>query len=107
DGRPARSTELLLAGKAVHSPAASRNTTLVCLISTIPFEPASLRRLAIEGQAGLARAVRPAHTVVDGDVVFALAPPADRAPDLPTRLRAGAAAAEATAAAIADAVRPR
>jgi L-aminopeptidase/D-esterase-like protein len=47
--------------------------------------------------------VRPAHTVVDGDVVFALAPSGPTPPVL-TRLRVGAAAAHATARAIVAAV---
>jgi L-aminopeptidase/D-esterase-like protein len=60
--------------------------------------------VAIEAHDGIARAVRPAHTVVDGDLVFALAP-AGEAPSLLTRLRVGAAAAEAVARAIVNAVR--
>ena len=39
-----------------------------------PSSPGALKRVAIEAHDGIARAVRPAHTVVDGDVVFALAP---------------------------------
>jgi L-aminopeptidase/D-esterase-like protein len=79
------------------------HTTLVCVATTIPFDAGALKRVAIEAQDGLARAVRPAHTLVDGDVVFALAP-AGGSPPLGTRLRVGAAAAESTARAIVDAV---
>jgi L-aminopeptidase/D-esterase-like protein len=85
------------------SPLAGASTTLVCVATTVPFEPGSLRRVAIEAHDGLARAVRPAHSVVDGDVVFALAP-AGALPPLLIRLRVGAAAAEVTARAIAAAV---
>jgi L-aminopeptidase/D-esterase-like protein len=85
------------------SPLAGANTTLVCVATDVAFEQGSLKRVAIEAHDGIARAVRPAHTVVDGDVVFALAP-AGRAPSLLTRLRVGAAAAEAVARAIIDAV---
>jgi L-aminopeptidase/D-esterase-like protein len=81
-------------------------TTLACVATTIPFEPGSLKRVAIEAHDGIARAVRPAHTVVDGDALFALAP-AGPAPPVLLRLRVGAAAAEAVARAIIDAVRPR
>jgi L-aminopeptidase/D-esterase-like protein len=35
--------------------------------------PAEARRVAIMAQDGLARAIRPAHSPFDGDVVFALA----------------------------------
>lgn len=86
------------------SPLVAGNTTLLCVATTVPFEAAALRRVAIEAQDGLARAVRPAHTLVDGDVVFALAP-AGTTPLLSTRLRVGAAAAEAAARAIVDAVK--
>ena len=61
--------------------------------TTIPFEPGALRRVAIEAHDGMARAVRPAHTIVDGDIVFALAP-GGALPPILTRLRVGAAAAE-------------
>ena len=87
-----------------NSPIAGSSTTLACVATTIPFDPASLKRVAIEAHDGLARAVRPAHTVLDGDVVFALAPGCPSAPPLLTRLRVGAAAARAVAAAILDAV---
>jgi L-aminopeptidase/D-esterase-like protein len=86
------------------SPLAGSHTTLVCVATTVPFDTGSLRRVAIEAQDGLARAVRPAHTIVDGDVVFALSPHAAAAPPLLTRLRVGAAAAEAVARAIVRAV---
>ena len=81
-------------------------TTLVCVATTVPFEPGSLKRVAIEAHDGIARAVRPAHTVVDGDTLFALAP-SGPAPPVLLRLRVGAAAAEAVARAIVDAVRRR
>jgi len=85
------------------SPLAAAHTTLVCVASSVPFDSGALRRVAIEAHDGLARAVRPAHTLVDGDVVFALAP-AGSPPPVLTRLRVGAAAADATARAIVAAV---
>ena len=85
------------------SPLAAAHTTLVCVATDVAFDPGSLKRIAIEAHDGLARAIRPAHTVVDGDVVFALAP-GGSTPPLLTRLRVGAAAAEATARAIVNAV---
>jgi len=84
-------------------PAPGGNTTLVCVATTVAFEPGALKRVAIEAHDGIARAVRPAHCVVDGDAVFALAP-AGAAPPVPMRLRVGAAAAEVVARAIVDAV---
>jgi L-aminopeptidase/D-esterase-like protein len=81
-------------------------TTLVCVATTAAFEPGALKRVAIEAHDGIARAVRPAHTIVDGDAVFALAPSGSPPPIL-LRLRVGAAAAEAVARAIVAAVRKR
>jgi L-aminopeptidase/D-esterase-like protein len=85
------------------SPLAAAHTTLVCVASSHAFDPGALRRVAIEAHDGIARAVRPAHAVVDGDVVFALAP-AGPPPPILTRLRVGAAAAHAAARAIVAAV---
>jgi L-aminopeptidase/D-esterase-like protein len=93
----------LLEEKLEASPHAGANTTLVCVATDVPFEQGSLKRVAIEAHDGIARAIRPAHTVLDGDVVFALSPSGPPPPIL-TRLRVGAAAAEAVARAIVNAV---
>jgi L-aminopeptidase/D-esterase-like protein len=82
-------------------------TTLVCVATTVPFEPGSLKRVAIEAHDGIARAVRPAHSVVDGDTVFVLAPAGREPPPVLMRLRVGTAAAEAVARAIVAAVERR
>ncbi len=103
DGR-FRSQRALLEDDLSAGPLTGGHTTLVCVAVSIPFDTGSLRRVASEAHDGIARAVRPAHTVVDGDVVFALAP-GGHAPPVPTRLRAGAAAAETAARAIVAAVR--
>jgi L-aminopeptidase/D-esterase-like protein len=99
------SARALLEQALAQSPLAAAATTLVCVATTAPFEPGSLKRVAIEAHDGIARAVRPAHTVVDGDTVFVLAP-AGPPPPILLRLRVGAAAAEAVARAIVAAVRP-
>jgi L-aminopeptidase/D-esterase-like protein len=52
--------------------AARRNTTLVVLATNARLDKAQLVRVAAMAHDGLARAIRPAHTSVDGDVVFAL-----------------------------------
>ena len=100
----------LLNGDLEGSPLAARaagtagsNTTLVCVLTDVPFDSGALRRVAIEAHDGMARAIRPVHTLVDGDAVFAMAPEG-KPPDLLARLRVGAAAAEATARAIRRAV---
>ena len=102
----ANSARRLLDGDLAGSPlaaAAGSSTTLVCVLTDIPFDSGALRRVAIEAHDGIARAIRPVHTLVDGDAVFAMAPEGP-APDLLTRLRVGAAAAEAAERAIRRAV---
>ena len=99
-----RSERALLEDRLEGSPFLGAHTTLVAVATSAPFEPGSLKRVAIEAHDGLARAVRPAHTLYDGDVVFALAPGGSPPPP-PSRLRIGAAAARAVADAILSAVR--
>jgi L-aminopeptidase/D-esterase-like protein len=99
-----RSERALREDALADSPLSGAHTTLVCVATTLPFDTGALKRVAIEAQDGVARAVVPAHTIVDGDVVFALSPGGPPPPVL-TRLRVGAAAAYVVARAIADAVR--
>ncbi len=49
------------------------NTTLVVVATNAALDPARARRTATAGHSGLARALDPAHTLVDGDTVFVLA----------------------------------
>jgi L-aminopeptidase/D-esterase-like protein len=102
-GAWAGSAEQLLRGNLEESPLSGASTTLVCVLTDIVLDSGSLRRVAIEAHDGIARAVRPVHTLVDGDAVFAMAPEGSP-PELLTRLRVGVAAAEATAQAIRRAV---
>lgn len=53
-------------------PAASapENTTLVAVATDAVLSKAQAQRVAIMAQDGLARAIRPVHTPLDGDVVF-------------------------------------
>ncbi len=48
------------------------STTLVCLATNAAIGHEGVQRLAIQGHDGLARTIVPAHTLGDGDVVFAL-----------------------------------
>lgn len=52
---------------------AGANTTLAIVASTADLTTAECKRVAMMAQDGMARAIRPAHTPFDGDVVFALA----------------------------------
>ncbi len=77
------------------------NTTLVVIITNAVLDKLQATKVAQMAQDGLARAVRPAHTQFDGDLVFALSAGQKRA-DLNTL---GTAAAEVTARAILRAVK--
>lgn len=80
------------------------NTTLVCVMCDAALDKAQCARVARAAAAGVARAVEPVFSDVDGDVVFCLAtgaePPADRF----TVLQTQTLAAGVVAAAIRDAV---
>jgi L-aminopeptidase/D-esterase-like protein len=53
--------------------ASDLNTTIGVIAVDAKLDKASCRRLAMAAQDGLARAVRPAHSLFDGDTVFAAA----------------------------------
>ena len=86
------------------------NTTLACVFTDASLDKRSCAIIARMASAGIARAVNPAFTPVDGDVVFCLAsgPTPTAQPGLATTwalTALGALAATLTAAAIRDAVR--
>lgn len=85
--------------------APGENTTLGVIATDADLSREDLRRLAVMAQTGLARAIYPVHTPLDGDVVFALStgekPPP---PDIWSLARLGAAAANALARAVARGV---
>jgi L-aminopeptidase/D-esterase-like protein len=65
------------------SPLNPLNTTIAVVATDAALSPAACRRVAIAAQDGLARTIRPAHTPLDGDTVFALATGAvEVAPDV-------------------------
>lgn len=81
-----------------------RNTTLVCVITDAPLSKQGCARIARMASGGVARAVNPTFSDVDGDVVFCLASGSGEA-DRFTAIAVGTIAATVTAAAIRDAVR--
>ncbi len=101
-------------------PAASRldrslNTTIGVVATDAALSPAACRRVAIAAHDGLARTIRPAHTPLDGDAVFALATgavevapavdaPAAFSPETPLATEVGVAAADCVARAVLGAV---
>ncbi|PYE13927.1 L-aminopeptidase/D-esterase-like protein [Williamsia limnetica] len=49
------------------------NTTIGVVATDAALDPASTRRVAMTAHDGLARAIRPAHSPLDGDTLFAVA----------------------------------
>ncbi|MBO0865293.1 MAG: P1 family peptidase, partial [Mycobacterium sp.] len=92
-------------------PLSSLNTAVAVVATDAALSPAACRQVASTAHDGLARAIRPAHTPVDGDMVFALAtgavevsPPADIpaafSPETAVMTEVGAAAADCLARAV-------
>ena len=66
------SVAALLAGERPLSLLAGSNTTIGVVATDAPLTKAQCQRLAGAGHDGLARAIRPVHTMSDGDTLFAL-----------------------------------
>lgn len=85
------------------------NTTIGVIATDAPLTVAQLKRLAMTGHDGIARAVRPAHSPLDGDTLFAVSVGRDEEVGVLSgavdKLAAlGEAAAQCVQAAIVDAV---
>jgi L-aminopeptidase/D-esterase-like protein len=81
------------------------NTVLAVVTTNAALDKSHVRFLAARGSDGITKAVRPAHTRYDGDVVFAVAgPPPAGAPKANLDVL-GLLAADAVAAAVRNAVR--
>lgn len=96
---------------ALNAESGPLNTTIAAIATDASLSPAACRRIAIAAQDGLARAIRPSHTPLDGDTVFALATgaielepsegiPASMSPETKLATLVGAAAADCLARAV-------
>ena len=104
DGQSLRDTQAaLLAGEATRRPMPGTNTTIGVVATNATLTKAQAQRLATSAHDGLARSIRPVHTTLDGDTLFALATGAEGAP--PDLMLLTTLAAHATALATVDAVR--
>jgi L-aminopeptidase/D-esterase-like protein len=93
----------LLAGERGNRPLPGTNTTIGVVATNATLTKAQAKRLAMSAHDGLARSIRPAHTTLDGDTLFALATGTEAGPvDL---MLLTVMAAEATALATVDAIR--
>ena len=80
------------------------NTTIALVATDATLTKAQAKRLAIVAHDGLARAIYPVHTPLDGDIVFAAATCKRAAPDLMAFAELGALAANVLARAVARGV---
>lgn len=48
------------------------NTTIGCILTNAKFDKAKLNKIAALAQNGYARSIRPVHTMMDGDTIYAL-----------------------------------
>lgn len=84
---------------------APRSTTIAVIATDADLNRSALKRLAVIGHTGLARAVYPVHTPLDGDIVFAMATGLRKIDGGPERLaRLAARAADTLTRACARAV---
>ncbi len=86
------------------APALGTATTLVVVATDATLDKAGCARLATMGHDGLARALSPVHTAMDGDTAFGLSTAARPAPGLPALVALQAGAADVVARAVAHAV---
>jgi L-aminopeptidase/D-esterase-like protein len=83
------------------APTTGGNTTIGCIVTDAKLDRDAVRRVAMVGHDGLARAIHPAHTDRDGDTLFCMASGAIVAEPIAVQR----AAAEAVEKAIVRAVR--
>jgi L-aminopeptidase/D-esterase-like protein len=73
DGTLADVRTLLRTATAIAQPRPGENTTIAVVATNARLTKEEVNRVAMMADDGLARAINPAHTVGDGDTVFALA----------------------------------
>jgi L-aminopeptidase/D-esterase-like protein len=93
--RPDASARRRVAAVVAEPPPSALNTTIGVVATSAALDKAGARRLAMAAHDGLARAIRPAHLMRDGDTVFGAATASSGPPtDLASRDALLAAAAE-------------
>jgi len=94
--------DALLAGRLPHNILAGSNTTIGVIATDAVLTKPQAQRLAQVAHDGLARAINPVHTMLDGDTLFALGTGASGQPA--DMLLLATLAAEATARAVVNAI---
>lgn len=64
--------DLVPAEPEPHGAGPTENTVIGCIVTNARLDKLATYRVADLGHSGVARAMRPAHTIYDGDVLFAL-----------------------------------
>ncbi len=85
--RPTRPERDALGDALAEQARAQLNTTIGVVATSARLTKAEVAKFASVAHDGLARAVRPAHSMFDGDTVFGLATGASELPAGPTRLQ--------------------
>jgi L-aminopeptidase/D-esterase-like protein len=98
DGTFADARKILRSGAGVDQPRPAANTTIGVVATNARLTKTQVNRVALMADDGYARAINPAHTMGDGDIVFALA--TDRWSGEADVTLVGALAAEAMADAV-------
>ncbi|MCC1492798.1 P1 family peptidase [Cognatishimia sp. F0-27] len=70
---PARGFQPLPASRKAAAMARQGNTTIAIVATDASLDKAQCHRMAVAAHDGIARAIQPAHTPMDGDLVFAAA----------------------------------
>jgi L-aminopeptidase/D-esterase-like protein len=110
-GLAAPSTEQIAVFAGLDRADSPLNTTIAVVATDAALTPAACKRMAMAAHDGLAHTIRPAHTPLDGDTVFALATgtvevepaadnPASLSPETKLLTKVGAAAADCLALAV-------
>lgn len=103
DGSFLDSRRALLSGVPPRQLVAGSNTTIGVIATDALLSKSQANRLATAGHDGMARAVNPSHTPLDGDTLFAVA--TGRSQQIPDMMVLSAMAAEAVARAILSGIR--
>ena len=69
-GAPQDLPEDILAGSSIGHALEKSNTTIGIVATNAKLDSKTAKRIAIMSHTGMARAIRPIHTPVDGDVIF-------------------------------------
>ena len=94
--------QALLAGQTAATPMPGTNTSIGIVATNATLTKAQAKRLAMSAHDGFARSIRPAHTTLDGDTLFAMATCAEAGPA--DMMLLTVMAAEATAQATVNAI---